>query len=132
MANIPNVKSIVGRRKTAVATVRLKPGSGKITINKRDIEVYFRRPVSRMILRQPLELTKSADRYDIDASVKGGGLSAQAGAVRHGLSRALVATSEELRGVLKKAGFLTRDAREVERKKYGHHKARKRPQYSKR
>ncbi len=132
MAEVQKVPSSVGRRKTAVANVRLKPGSGKITINTRDIERYFARPTSRMILRQPLELTQTGDRFDVEAKVRGGGLSAQAGAVRHGISRALLVVNEEYRPALKKAGFLTRDAREVERKKYGRHKARKRPQYSKR
>jgi len=132
MAEVQKVPSSVGRRKTAVANVRLKPGSGKITINTRDIERYFARPTARMILRQPLELTQTGDRFDVEAKVRGGGLSAQAGAVRHGISRALLVVNEEYRPALKKAGFLTRDAREVERKKYGRHKARKRPQYSKR
>jgi len=132
MPQIEKIPSSVGRRKTAVANVRLKPGAGKITINNREIERYFVRPTSRMILRQPLELTHTGDRFDVEAKVRGGGVSAQASAVRHGISRALVAASDEFRPTLKKAGLLTRDAREVERKKYGRHKARKRPQYSKR
>ena len=121
-----------GKRKDAVARVWIKPGSGKIVINKRDIEVYLARPVLRMILKQPIDAAGRADQYDIMATVSGGGLSGQAGAIRHGISKALVNFEPELRPVLKKGGFLTRDARVVERKKYGKAKARKSFQFSKR
>ena len=121
-----------GRRKSAVARVRMLPGSGKIIVNARELADYFPRPTSRMVIAQPFELTKTAAAYDVAVKVSGGGISAQASAIRHGLSRALTAAQPDLRPALKKAGFLTRDPREVERKKYGHHKARKRPQYSKR
>ena len=122
----------VGKRKTAVARVYLKNGSGKITVNKKDVVDYFARETLQMILKQPLELTNTLEKYDILINVRGGRKSGQAGAVRHGISRALVAMEEELRSQVKKEGFLTRDDREVERKKYGKHKARKRPQFSKR
>ncbi|MAT51287.1 MAG: 30S ribosomal protein S9 [Porticoccaceae bacterium] len=121
-----------GRRKTSSARVFLKSGSGTITINNRSLDQYFGREVARMIVRQPLELTESVDKFDAHITVAGGGSFGQAGAIRHGLARALVQFSEELRAPLRRAGFLTRDAREVERKKVGLHKARKRPQYSKR
>jgi small subunit ribosomal protein S9 len=121
-----------GKRKDAVARVWIKPGSGKVTVNGRTIEVYFARPVLRMILQQPLGVAKRVDQYDLTATVAGGGLSGQAGAVRHGLSKALVAFEPELRGILKKEGFLTRDSRVVERKKYGKKKARRSFQFSKR
>lgn len=121
-----------GRRKEAVARVYLRPGSGKITVNQRDVEEYFPRETLKMILRQPLEVTDQLGRWDILVNVSGGGLSGQAGAVRHGISRALVEADEEHRGSLKKNGFLTRDARTVERKKYGQPGARKRFQFSKR
>ncbi len=121
-----------GKRKDAVARVWVKPGSGKITINDRDIEVYFARPVLRMILQQPLAVANRNGQYDIRVTVAGGGLSGQAGAVRHGLSKALTYYEPELRGVLKKEGFLTRDSRVVERKKYGRAKARRSFQFSKR
>jgi small subunit ribosomal protein S9 len=121
-----------GRRKTSVARVRMVPGSGQMTVNSRGLEDYFPRPTARMVIAQPFELTKTSATYDIIVSVNGGGTSAQASAIRHGVSRALIAAQPDLRPALKKAGFLTRDPREVERKKYGHHKARKRPQYSKR
>jgi small subunit ribosomal protein S9 len=121
-----------GRRKTAVARVRLVPGSGAITINKRSIDDYFGRPTLRMIVNQPLELTSTKGNFDVKVNVVGGGTSAQASAIRHGITRALMETNPDLRPPLKKAGFVTRDPREVERKKYGRHKARKRPQYSKR
>ena len=121
-----------GKRKDAVARVWIKPGSGRIVINKRDIEIYFARPVLRMILKQPIEAAGRSDQYDIMATVSGGGLSGQAGAVRHGISKALLNYEPVLRGVLKKGGFLTRDARVVERKKYGKAKARKSFQFSKR
>lgn len=121
-----------GRRKTSAARVFLKPGNGNININNRTLDVYFGRQVSRMIVRQPLEVVELADKFDINVSVAGGGSFGQAGAIRHGIARALVEYDENLRSALRKAGFLTRDAREVERKKVGLHKARKRPQYSKR
>ncbi len=121
-----------GRRKDAIARVWLKPGSGKVTVNKRAQEVYFARPVLRMLLTQPFEVAGRANQYDVWCTVRGGGLSGQAGAVRHGISRALVAYEPELRPALKKGGFLTRDARVVERKKYGKPKARRSFQFSKR
>lgn len=121
-----------GKRKDAIARVWIRPGTGKITVNDRTLETYFARPVLRMILNQPLQLTNRVDQYDITVTVVGGGLSGQAGAVRHGLSKALTYYEPELRGVLKKNGFLTRDARVVERKKYGKAKARRSFQFSKR
>ena len=121
-----------GRRKTASARVFLRPGSGKISINSRTIEDYFGREPARRIVRQPLELTNTVNSMDLAVTVRGGGNSGQAGAIRHGIARALVEHDEALRSPLRRAGFLTRDAREVERKKGGLHKARKRPQYSKR
>jgi small subunit ribosomal protein S9 len=121
-----------GKRKNAVARVWLKPGSGKIVINGRDLERYFARPVLRMILNQPLVAAAREKQFDITATVLGGGLSGQAGAIRHGISRALTYFEPELRGVLKKDGFLTRDSRVVERKKYGKAKARRSFQFSKR
>ncbi len=121
-----------GRRKTSTARVFIKPGTGSITINKRTIEEYFGRETARMIVRQPLELTESTERFDINATVKGGGPSGQAGAIRHGITRALIEYDEEMRSPLRKAGLVTRDDRKVERKKVGLHKARKAPQYSKR
>ncbi|MGA8259433.1 MAG: 30S ribosomal protein S9 [Arenicellales bacterium] len=122
----------VGRRKSSTARVRLQRGSGQIIVNKHPLEEYFGRETSRMIVRQPLERIEMRDRFDVMVNVSGGGNSGQAGAIRHGLSRALTAYDESLRSALRKAGYLTRDAREVERKKVGLHKARKRPQYSKR
>ena len=121
-----------GRRKTAVARVRLFPGEGKCTVNKKPLEEYFGREAVRMIARQPLVLTQTVEQYDVNANVHGGGNSAQAGAIRHGITRALLKVNPDFRPALKKEGFITRDSREVERKKYGRHKARKRPQYSKR
>lgn len=121
-----------GRRKTATARVYLRPGTGKITINKRDFDEYFPSRTLKMIIKQPLLITETADKFDIYVNVAGGGISGQAGAIRHGLSRALVDFNPELRPRLKAAGFLTRDAREVERKKYGQRKARRRFQFSKR
>lgn len=121
-----------GRRKTAVARVYLRPGTGKITVNRRDFESYFPNRVLKMIIRQPLLITENADKFDILINVAGGGMSGQAGAIRHGLSRALLEFNPELRPKLKSAGFLMRDAREVERKKYGQPKARRRFQFSKR
>jgi len=121
-----------GRRKTSTARVFLRPGTGVITINDRTIEVYFGRETARMIVRQPLELTSTLEKFDVFVTVKGGGGFGQAGAIRHGVTRALMEYDETLRPELRKAGFVTRDAREVERKKVGLRKARKRPQFSKR
>lgn len=131
-----------GRRKTSTARVYLKAGKGDIVINGNTLDQYFGRKTARMIVRQPLEVTNLTDRFDIVVTVTGGGISGQAGAIRHGIARALVVFDEEeggdssgegsLRKILRKAGYLTRDARQVERKKVGLHKARKRPQYSKR
>ncbi len=127
----PLVQS-TGRRKQAVARVRLRPGTGVITVNKRPIENYFPSETHRMIVTEPLRLTTLDETYDIDATMDGGGISGQAGALRLGIARGLVDLDEELRNTLKKAGFLTRDARKKESKKYGLKKARKAPQYSKR
>jgi small subunit ribosomal protein S9 len=121
-----------GRRKQAVARVRLRPGGGAVTVNKRPIEDYFPSATHRMIVTEPLRLTTNNEVYDIDATIDGGGISGQAGALRLGIARALAELDPELRSTLKKAGFLTRDAREKESKKYGLKKARKAPQYSKR
>lgn len=121
-----------GRRKTAVARVYLRPGSGQITVNRRSFDDYFANNVLKMVIRQPLLLTETADRFDILVNVVGGGPNGQAGAIRHGISRALLEYNAELRPRLKAAGFLTRDPRTVERKKYGQPKARKRFQFSKR
>ena len=121
-----------GRRKSSVARVYLRPGSGQVTFNKRSLEQYFGREVLRKIALQPLGLAEMGEQFDIYINVHGGGLSGQAGAVRHGISRALLAADEELRPPLKKAGMLTRDSRKVERKKYGQPGARKRYQFSKR
>lgn len=121
-----------GKRKDAVARVWIKPGSGTVTVNGRTLEAYFARPVLRMILQQPLGVAQRVGQYDLTVSVAGGGLSGQAGAVRHGLAKALVNFEPELRSALKKEGFLTRDSRVVERKKYGKKKARRSFQFSKR
>lgn len=121
-----------GRRKRAVARVRVRPGTGNITVNKRSIEDYFPNATHRMVLSEPLRITETHESYDIDATLHGGGVSGQADALRLGIARGLIGVEPELRGVLKKAGFLTRDAREKESKKYGLKKARKAPQYSKR
>jgi small subunit ribosomal protein S9 len=121
-----------GKRKDAVARVWIKPGSGKIVVNTREIEVYFARPVLRMVIQQPLVAANRQGQFDVICKVSGGGLSGQAGALRHGLSKALTEYEPDLRGVLKKAGFLTRDSRVVERKKYGRKKARRSFQFSKR
>lgn len=121
-----------GRRKTSTARVFLREGMGRILVNRQPLDEYFGRETARMIVRQPLEEVGAGESFDIQVTVKGGGGSGQAGAIRHGIARALVARNEELRPPLRKAGFLTRDAREVERKKVGLRKARKRPQYSKR
>jgi len=121
-----------GKRKDAVARVWLKPGNGKVTVNGKDFVAYFARPVLQMILQQPIVAADRKDQYDVVVTVSGGGLSGQAGAVRHGISQALTFFEPELRGVLKKGGFLTRDSRVVERKKYGRAKARRSFQFSKR
>lgn len=121
-----------GRRKTSTARVFITPGNGTITVNGRAIEDYFGREVSRMIVRQPLENVEMTDKFDVNATVAGGGSFGQAGAIRHGLTRALMQYDEALRPSLRSAGYVTRDSREVERKKVGLRKARKRPQYSKR
>ena len=121
-----------GKRKDAVARVWVKPGSGKIMVNTREVEIYFARPVLRMMIQQPLVAAGRGGQYDVICTVAGGGLSGQAGAVRHGISKALTNFEPELRSVLKKGGFLTRDSRTVERKKYGRAKARKSFQFSKR
>jgi len=132
MADKKNIIWTTGRRKTSVARVRMFAGSGTITINSRTLEDYFPRPTSRMRILEPFEATETVGQYDVLVSVEGGGIAAQADAVRHGISRALITATETLRPTLRKGGMLTRDPREVERKKYGRHKARKRPQYSKR
>ncbi|MBQ5759278.1 MAG: 30S ribosomal protein S9 [Schwartzia sp.] len=121
-----------GRRKTSVARVRLVPGEGNVIINGREMAEYFGQPTLELIVRQPLELTEMVGKYDVIAKVEGGGISGQAGAVRHGISRALLEVDGDLRAALKKAGFLTRDSREKERRKYGLKKARKASQFSKR
>jgi small subunit ribosomal protein S9 len=121
-----------GRRKSSAARVYLTTGSGNITVNGRPLDQYFGRETARMVVRQPLQTAEMLDRVDVKVSVTGGGTTGQAGAIRHGIARALVEYNEELRRSMRKAGFLTRDAREVERKKVGLHKARKRPQFSKR
>jgi small subunit ribosomal protein S9 len=121
-----------GRRKRSTARVFLRPGSGAITVNGKELDQYFGRQTSCMIVRQPLDLTESAEKFDIYITVSGGGASGQAGAIRHGVTRALMEYDEELRVPLRAAGFVTRDARQVERKKVGLHGARRRPQFSKR
>jgi small subunit ribosomal protein S9 len=121
-----------GRRKSSAARVFLRPGKGKIVVNDKPLDQFFGRETSRMIVRQPLELTRTSDKFDVLVTVEGGGITGQAGAIRLGISRALVAYDESLKPSLRKAGFMTRDAREVERKKVGLHKARRATQYSKR
>ncbi len=121
-----------GRRKTSTARVFLKSGGGSITVNSKPLDQYFGREVARMIVRQPLQLTETEDKFDINVTVAGGGSFGQAGAIRHGITRALMEYDDSLRGTLRGAGFVTRDARAVERKKVGLRKARKRPQFSKR
>ncbi|RYY01894.1 MAG: 30S ribosomal protein S9 [Gammaproteobacteria bacterium] len=121
-----------GRRKTSTARVFLTAGTGTIVVNDRPLDEYFGRPVARLVVRQPLELVGLSDKFDVNVTVAGGGSFGQAGAIRHGLTRALMEYNEELRGALRKAGYVTRDSREVERKKVGLRKARKKPQFSKR
>lgn len=126
------VITATGRRKTSVARIFLRHGKGTIRINDRSLEAYFGRETARMIVLQPFDVTQTSTSFDIEVNVRGGGTSGQAGAIRHGITRALIQANQEFRSPLKKAGFVTRDPRAVERKKYGRHKARKRPQYSKR
>ena len=121
-----------GRRKSSTARVFLRPGSGNIQINQRSLEEFFGRETARMIVRQPLELVEMTEKFDLYITVKGGGIGGQAGAIRHGITRALIASDDTLKPALRQAGFVTRDAREVERKKVGLRKARKKPQFSKR
>jgi small subunit ribosomal protein S9 len=128
----PNTEYGTGRRKTASAKVFIKPGSGRITVNGRSLDEFFGRETGRMIVRQPLQLTQTVDRFDVTVSVAGGGVTGQAGAIRHGITRALIEYDDALRKPLRAAGFVTRDAREVERKKVGRRKARRGTQYSKR
>ncbi|GMR20573.1 MAG: 30S ribosomal protein S9 [Gammaproteobacteria bacterium] len=132
MAESANTYYGTGRRKSSVARVYMRPGKGSILVNKRPVDEYFGRETARMVVRQPLVTTESLETFDISVNVRGGGPSGQAGAIRHGITRALMMYDESLRPSLRKAGYVTRDAREVERKKVGLHKARKRPQYSKR
>ena len=127
-----DVFTATGKRKSAVARVRMHSGEGRIVVNQRALEDYFGRETSRMIVNQPFDVTNTRGQYDATVNVGGGGVAAQATAIRHGITRALLGAHPEFRTALKKAGFVTRDPREVERKKYGRHKARKRPQYSKR
>ncbi len=131
-AKQPQYNYGTGRRKSAVARVYIKPGKGDITVNDKPADVFFSRETGRMVVRQPLVVTDKLSAFDILVNVDGGGESGQAGAVRHGITRALIGFDASLKPVLKKAGLVTRDAREVERKKYGRHKARKKGQYSKR
>ena len=121
-----------GRRKTSTARVFIKPGSGNISVNNKPLEKFFGRKTAQMIVKQPLELTSLNEKFDVNATVKGGGITGQAGAIRHGLTRAIMSYDESLRPVLRKAGFVTRDAREVERKKVGLRKSRRATQFSKR
>jgi small subunit ribosomal protein S9 len=132
MATLGETVRATGRRKESVARVRIVPGSGRFALNERSLEAYFPRPALQMVVTEPLRLTNTIDRYDVIASINGGGISGQAGAVRHGIARALVEADPTLRGELKKKGLLTRDSRAKERRKYGLKKARKAPQYSKR
>ena len=129
---MPSTNYGTGRRKTSTARVYIKAGSGQITVNERSLDEFFGRETGRMIVRQPLEVVQMATRFDIDVHVEGGGITGQAGAIRHGITRALIQYDETLRKPLRQAGFVTRDAREVERKKVGRRKARRGPQYSKR
>ncbi|MBF0192565.1 MAG: 30S ribosomal protein S9 [Magnetococcales bacterium] len=130
--SLTNATYATGRRKEAIARVWIQPGAGKFIINKSEIDQYFDRAGLRIMARQPFVVTQTDDRFDVTVNICGGGVSGQAGAIKHGVARALVSYDPAFRAVLKKAGFLTRDSRAVERKKYGHHKARKSTQYSKR
>jgi small subunit ribosomal protein S9 len=132
MAQQAQVFQATGKRKSAIAQVRMWAGEGRVVVNERLLDEYFGRETSRMIVNQPFEVTEIQGRYDVAVNVRGGGVAAQASAIRHGIARALLTIDPEMRAALKRAGYLTRDSREVERKKYGRHKARKRPQYSKR
>jgi small subunit ribosomal protein S9 len=132
MATLGEIVRATGRRKESVARVRIVPGSGRFALNERSLEDYFPRPALQMVVTEPLRLTNTIDRYDVIATINGGGISGQAGAVRHGIARALIEADPTLRGELKKKGLLTRDSRAKERRKYGLKKARKAPQYSKR
>jgi len=127
-----NVFCATGKRKNAIARIRLIPGEGKLEINRKTLDDYFGRETSKMIVKQPLELTDSVGKYNIYVNVRGGGINSQAGAIKHGISKALLEANSDFRGILKKAGFLTRDSRIKERKKYGQRKARAKFQYSKR
>ena len=129
---MPDTYTATGRRKSSTARVIVSTGDGNITVNERPLDTFFGRETARMVVRQPLEVTELADKVDVRVRVHGGGTTGQAGAIRHGIARALTEYDDALRVALRKAGFLTRDARAVERKKIGLHKARKRPQYSKR
>jgi small subunit ribosomal protein S9 len=129
---MPSTNYGTGRRKTSTARVFLKPGTGRITVNERSLDEFFGRETGRMIVRQPLELVEMVNRFDVSVTVAGGGITGQAGAIRQGITRALIEYDETLRKPLRVAGFVTRDAREVERKKVGRRKARRGPQYSKR
>lgn len=132
MTMTENIFYATGKRKTAIARVRMKSGEGKFQINSRTLDEYFERETSKMIIRQPLALTDSTGKYDVFVNVKGGGSNSQAGAIKHGISKALLEANADFRGILKKAGFLTRDSRVKERKKYGQRKARAKFQFSKR
>lgn len=132
MSDRRDAHAATGKRKTAVARVQVVEGNGEIQVNRRALSEYFGRPTSRMIVQQPFEVTGTTGQFNVTANVCGGGVSAQAAAIRHGITRALIEANPEYRPALKKAGYVTRDPRQVERKKYGRHKARKRPQYSKR
>ncbi|NIP73458.1 MAG: 30S ribosomal protein S9 [Gammaproteobacteria bacterium] len=128
----PEQYQATGRRKTSTARVILRPGGGNIVVNRRPLGDYFGRETAQMVVRQPLQAAEATERFDITVTVEGGGMTGQAGAIRHGIARALMKYDEALRRTMRKAGFATRDAREVERKKVGLHKARRAPQYSKR
>ena len=130
--SLTNATYATGKRKEAVARVWIEAGTGKITVNKKELSEYFGRDVLSMVVRQPFDVTETQDKFNVVVTAKGGGISGQAGAIKHGISKALTLYDPEHRSVLKKAGFLTRDPRTVERKKYGKHKARKSTQYSKR
>jgi small subunit ribosomal protein S9 len=132
MAEQAETFQATGKRKSAIAQVRLSHGEGKVMVNQRALDDYFGRETSRMIVNQAFEVTNSEGKFDVTVNVRGGGVAAQASAIRHGIARALLAVDSDLRQPLKRAGYISRDSREVERKKYGRHKARKRPQYSKR
>ncbi len=127
-----NVFYATGKRKSAIARVRMKPGEGKFEINRRALDEYFGNEISKMVIKQPIELTETSGKYDIYVNVKGGGISGQAGAIRHGIAKALLDVNSDFRGILKKAGLITRDSRIKERKKYGQRKARAKFQFSKR